>query len=244
MTWSLAPCPECSEHVLLSTRGLLDLGTVTIVPHPDGPYTAILDDDREVFGRIAPNPLPPNITAWTGQAVHRHQSANPTPTKAPMSSNPTITMKLPCRLSETEEVQRARRLAQLSQQLETHDEEVRQYKASKHRERKPIYSAWLEVLTVCRTGMEQRNVEVIHKKDFQKRVINVIRADTHEVVDSHPMEEGDLQEALPLNGAMRKIEEPFESEEPAPTNEPAELGEDDRPRNPRKPRSPKLSVPS
>lgn len=245
MRWDLTQCPHCGEQVWTSPVGLLELSTLTVVPHPDGPYTTILSDGRRVFGRKLEGPVPSNVTAWTGHDVHRYQPG-PTPPESPrpMSTNPKLTMPLPVKLTPEEEVQRARRLGQLSNDLERHDKEVQLYKAAKHRERKPIYAAWQNILRVVSTGMEERDVEITHRKDFAKRVIQVVRVDTGEVVDSHPMDESDMQEGLPfeVGGVPTFVEE--EDVEPAEQPAPTELDEAHRPRNPRKPKSPKLSVPS
>lgn len=166
-------------------------------------------------------------------------------------SNPQPTMRLPVRLTDPERVQRAQRLAIVSQELDSHDQEVKMYKAAKQRERKPIYAAWQEALAVCRDGIEQRDVPIQHKKDYGRKVIAVIRVDTGEEVDSHPMTENDFQEPLPLNGggvplpthdgsgvAEAKAAEPAEEGWGGAPAAPASP-----PKNPRKPKgSPKLAA--
>lgn len=136
----------------------------------------------------------------------------------------------PVELSEVERDQRAQRLAELVQKKAQVSEAKRTYASLAYRELKEI-DAEIRVLSeVVSTGKEIREVEVEEVKDLRNRLLNVIRLDTKEVIDSRQLAFEELQEDLPWerNEGERAVShvarEPEEDEPREPRESPAKRG--------------------
>lgn len=105
---------------------------------------------------------------------------------------------LPCPLSEQEQLELARRTAQVEQELMAVDEEYRRLKAEKYAELKAKSVEFSECLAKMRAGAEDREVECEERYDYGNGTVYVVRLDTLDVVETRSMTPQERQQKLDL----------------------------------------------
>jgi hypothetical protein len=119
-------------------------------------------------------------------------------TSAPATTNEATGERLlPVDLTKEELHFRALRLAEISKKIDELDERKRSQNQELYRERKDLQAERMALTGVVNTKREVREVKVKEKPDFDRNCIEVIRVDTGEVVDTHPMRAVDRQAEIP-----------------------------------------------
>lgn len=137
------------------------------------------------------------------------------------------TMTLPCALTDTEKLERAKRVAVLDHDCETLEE---QRKAHNSAMKAKIDNVRSEISDLChqlRTSEEMREVEIAYEKNWEEKTEETMRLDTGEVVSTRALTPTELQRTLELEEEptepIQVEEEPEEedtSEEGVPQEEP------------------------
>ncbi len=113
---------------------------------------------------------------------------------------PTVKRKLPCQLTPEEKQERGKSLADLEY---AKVEIERNKKIEMERFKDELTSTDLgidKLVSVIRSGMEDREVDCEWKPDWTTMVKSLIRLDTNEPVQTMPISENERQTALPLDG--------------------------------------------
>lgn len=113
------------------------------------------------------------------------------------NANPKEVRTLPVDLTEKEISFRAQRLAEVTQKLDDLDEKRRSQNQAIYREAKDLNAERRALTKVVTTKREVREVACEQRKDFDRNCIEVVRLDTGEVVDTHPMKAADRQAEIP-----------------------------------------------
>lgn len=105
---------------------------------------------------------------------------------------------LPVTLSDTERKQRAERLAECIQKKAAISADRKTATSLAYRATQEV-DAEIQVLSeVVSKGQETREVEVEERKDLGRRVLEVFRTDTKELVDSRQLSIEETQDDLPF----------------------------------------------
>ena len=106
------------------------------------------------------------------------------------------TMRLPVKLTSEEKIEKGKALAdQYAIVADLHVEKT----AAASRIKSSIESAEAvaaSLARIVRDGAEDREVAVMEQKNFDRRTVETIRLDTHEVVSTRPMSRDDAQAGL------------------------------------------------
>ncbi|NMW21414.1 MAG: hypothetical protein HKK67_07240 [Chlorobiaceae bacterium] len=105
-------------------------------------------------------------------------------------------MEVKCHLTEEENIDKGRELADHVQIIESLQEEKRALAAAA---KTKIDSHNLEAITLSlalRNGYEYRTLECRMVKNYTQRTVDIVRLDTGELVQTRPMEMGEAQESL------------------------------------------------
>lgn len=104
-----------------------------------------------------------------------------------------VDKKLPVALSNVERDDYARQLASEVAKLEEMDEQKRTWASTFNKERKKQADQVLEITDKVNSGKEDRLVrcEVLH--DYARRVVEVIREDTREIVETRAMNKAEYE---------------------------------------------------
>jgi hypothetical protein len=117
-----------------------------------------------------------------------------------MPTTETFYERLPCQLDAQELLLKSKALAQaLSEQAHVEDE--KKEAAAEYKRQLDAIDAQLSALGLeVRTGIEYREVGCLERADYQEGRVEIIRADTGEVVRIRPLEAHERQQQLPMTG--------------------------------------------
>lgn len=118
-------------------------------------------------------------------------------TKTAPQEPQTGTRLLPVDLTKEELAFRAMHLGEITAKLDKLDERKRSQNQAIYRERKDLDAERRQLTETVTTKREVREVEVKEVPDFDRNCIDIIRTDTEEVVDTHPMRAVDRQAVIP-----------------------------------------------
>jgi hypothetical protein len=115
------------------------------------------------------------------------------------------TRSLPCELTNEEKRLRGEALAQKRQEWEE-VERARKAATQKAKAEQERIDAEADLLAeAIRTGREYRDIEVVERKNIDIRMMETIRMDTGEVIDSRPLRSDEMQTTLfPISGGKNK----------------------------------------
>ena len=108
------------------------------------------------------------------------------------------TRLLPCRLTEEEIDLRARLNSNKMQELLNAEQAAKDVAAEWKEKVKGIRANVQDLTTVVNTGVEFRDVEVYERQNHTDGTVEIIRRDTHEVIDTRSMKAHERQHRLPL----------------------------------------------
>lgn len=109
-----------------------------------------------------------------------------------------LTRKLPVKLTNDEVRMKGKRMAVLQGEIQQLGEEKKEIVSDFTSK---INGRTTEILKLTREineGAEYRQVEIVERKDWIEREVQVIRQDTGEVVDARPMTPAELQRPIPF----------------------------------------------
>ena len=105
---------------------------------------------------------------------------------------------LPVALSEAELVERAKILGDLVVEITRKEEEKRATSKSLQKSIDVLKERQTELAMICVAGEELREIECEIAQNYKNDVVDVIRIDTGEVIESRPMRDSDRQDSLPI----------------------------------------------
>jgi hypothetical protein len=120
---------------------------------------------------------------------------NTTPTK----TNRSVVRLLPVALSADERAQRSLRLAERLSRRRDVQHEKRTAVEIAGRELRDLELEIDALTEIVASGHEIREVRCTERRDLDRRVLEVVRLDTDDIVDSRPLVEAELQVELPLD---------------------------------------------
>jgi arsenate reductase-like glutaredoxin family protein len=110
-----------------------------------------------------------------------------------MQENEQITRFLPCKLTEEEVKAKAVDLATTITDLEDLQDEFEKLKKTMSEQIKSKEKEYKRLAVIVRDKIENREVECYLRRVDDKLIMQVIRADTYEVVQTRPMTDGERQ---------------------------------------------------
>lgn len=99
------------------------------------------------------------------------------------------TRMLPVCLNEVELLTKAALLSAKVQELATEEDDQKDAKAAMKKRLDDLNRDITDIAKIVREKAEPRPVEVHESKNYARRIVEVVRVDTGEVVDSRPMTE-------------------------------------------------------
>jgi hypothetical protein len=99
------------------------------------------------------------------------------------------TRMLPVRLNEEELLTKASLLSTKVHELAIEEDDQKDAKAAMKKRLDDLNREITDVARIVREKVEPRPVEVHESKNYARRIVEIVRVDTGEVVDSRPMTE-------------------------------------------------------
>lgn len=112
-----------------------------------------------------------------------------------------VTRNLPCRLTEDELRQRGDALAEVVQELHAEEQRQADVKAQMKARVTELEAKQTRFAITISRKEEYRDIECDVFGDPERGVVELVRRDSGEVVETRPMTEDERQRALPLNAA-------------------------------------------
>jgi hypothetical protein len=121
--------------------------------------------------------------------------------------NETFIRKLYCPLTADEKMLRGGELASTMEERERVEEEFSEVKETFKGRLKGIDNKVLELKQIVLEGRERRDVECYTHPDFENDRVEVVRTDSHEVVETRRMTAEERQQFLPMvDDVLRKLD--------------------------------------
>jgi hypothetical protein len=109
-----------------------------------------------------------------------------------------VTRNLPCKLSDTELLQKADELSVVVQEISAEEDRQVDVKAQMKARLTELDARKTRLAITIGRKEEYRDTDVALMGDIQAGTVSAIRADTGEVIETRPMTEDEKQRALPL----------------------------------------------
>lgn len=109
------------------------------------------------------------------------------------------TERLVCNLTVPEKIDRAQKATELLGEYGQKEREAKAAAATRSAELKELRSSLDEAGRASREGWEYREVETRERVRFEKRVVEVYRCDTDEVIRTRPMTEDEVRKHRQLS---------------------------------------------
>jgi len=113
--------------------------------------------------------------------------------------------KLPVKLTEKERMARAMTAAEKQSKYSLVEEQKKASSSELGRKLKDLRREIEDLQDAVRTGSEQQNVQIVHRRNESRCTIETVRLDTAEVIESRPMTIEERQRDLDFNGKKARV---------------------------------------